>query len=42
MNSWLRFNEKSLPDKEALYSNLHMEDLTDVKKECLKSLIIQT
>ena len=30
MDSWGRFNEISLPDKEAFYSNLNMEDITDV------------
>ena len=30
MDSWLRFNEKSLPDKDTFYSNVHMEDITDV------------
>ena len=30
MDSWEIFNETSLPDKEAFYSNLHMEDITDV------------
>ena len=30
MDSWERFDETSLPDKEALYSNLNMEDITDV------------
>ena len=30
MDSWLRSNESSLPNKEAFYSNLHMEDITDV------------
>ena len=30
MDSWERFNEASLPDKEAFYSNLNMEDVTDV------------
>ena len=30
MDSWERFNETSLPDKEAFYSNLSMEDITDV------------
>ena len=29
MDSWERFNETSLPDKEAFYSNLNMEDITD-------------
>ena len=27
MDSWQRFNETSLPDKEAFYSNLNMEDI---------------
>ena len=30
MDSWERFNETSLPDKEAFYNNLNMEDITDV------------
>ena len=30
MDSWQRFDEISLPDKEALYSNLNMEDITNV------------
>ena len=30
MDSWQRFDETSLPDKEAFYSNLSMEDTTDV------------
>ena len=30
MVSWERFNEISLHDKEAFYSNLSMEDITDV------------
>ena len=30
MDSWQRFDETSLPDKEASYSNLNMEDITDV------------
>ena len=30
MDSWLRFSEASLPDKETLYSNLHIKDITDV------------
>ena len=29
MDSWRRFDETSLPDKEAFYSNLNMEDITD-------------
>ena len=30
MDSWERFDETSLPDKEAFHSNLNMEDITDV------------
>ena len=30
MDNWQRFDETSLPDKEAFYSNLNMEDITDV------------
>ena len=30
MDSWERFDEKPLPDKEAFYSNVHMEDITNV------------
>ena len=30
MGSWQRFDETSLPDEEAFYSNLNMEDITDV------------
>ena len=30
MDSWQRFDETSLPDKEAFCSNLNMEDITDV------------
>ena len=29
MDSWQRFDKTSLPDKEAFYSNLNMEDITD-------------
>ena len=30
IDSWQRFDEASLPDKEAFYNNLNMEDITDV------------
>ena len=30
MDNWKRFDETSLPDKEAFYSNLNTEDITDV------------
>ena len=43
MDSWEKFNETSLPDKEAFYSKLNMEDITDVDykhaKIVFKSLI---
>ena len=29
MNSWERFDETSLPDKEVFYSSLNMENITD-------------
>ena len=42
MDSWERFNEKLFPDKEAFYSNLNMEDITEVDyrhaKRVLKNL----
>ena len=31
MDSWERFNEKSLPRKEDFYSNLNMEDIDDYR-----------
>ena len=30
MDSWERLNETSLPDKEAFYSSLNLENMTDV------------
>ena len=30
MDRWERFDETSLPDKEAFYSSLNMKDITDV------------
>ena len=29
MDSWERFNEKSLPDKRGFYSELNLADITD-------------
>ena len=29
MDSWERFDETSVPDKKAFYSELHLEDITD-------------
>ena len=41
MDSWERFDETSLPDKEAFYSSLNLENITDMQKECLITLIIK-
>ena len=42
MDSWERFSETSLPEKEAFYSSLNMEHITDVDhryaKRVFKSL----
>ena len=42
MDSWERFDETSLPDKEAFYSSLNMENITDADhrhaKRVFKSL----
>ena len=42
MDSWERFDETSLPDKEAFYSSLNMEKFTDFdyryKKRVIKNL----
>ena len=42
MDSWERFGETSMPDKEAFYRSLNMEDITDVDyrhaKRVLKNL----
>ena len=31
MDSWKRFDETLLPEKEGSYSNLNMENITDFK-----------
>ena len=45
MESWERFGEISLPDKETFYISLNMEDITDVDyrhaKEHSKILVIK-
>ena len=46
MGSWERFDETTLPDKEAFYSSLNMEGITDyliidMQREYLKSLIMK-
>ena len=33
MDSWQRFAKKSLPDKEAFYSSLNMEDIKGAAKD---------
>ena len=42
MDNWERFDETTLPDKKAFYSNLNMEDITDADYRhvimCLKNL----
>ena len=38
MDSWERFDETSLSDKEAFYSNLNMENITDVDHRHAKSV----
>ena len=37
VDSWKRFGETSLPEKEDFYSNLNMEDITDADS-CKKSM----
>ena len=44
VDSWERFHETPLPNREAFYSSLNMENITDVDyrlKEYIKSLIIK-
>ena len=45
MDSWQRFDETSLPDKEAFYRNLNIENITDVdyrhEKKYLRILLIK-
>ena len=36
MDSWERFDETSLPDKDAFYSSLNLEDITDVDHRHVK------
>ena len=42
MDSWEEFNETSLPDKEYFYSNLNMEDITDVGHRHAKIVFNET
>ena len=39
MDSWERFDETSLPDKEAFYSSLNMEDITGVDHRHAKRVL---
>ena len=39
MDSWERFDETSLPDKEAFYSSLNIEYITNVDHRHAKALI---
>ena len=41
MDSWERFNETSMPDKESFYSNVNMEDITDVDHRHAKRIFNQ-
>ena len=45
MDSWKKFHETSLPNKEAFYGSLNMENITDVdyrlKEFNIKTLIIK-
>ena len=36
MDSWERFDEKSLPVKKAIYSSLNMKDITDINHRYAK------
>ena len=40
MDSWKRFDENFLPDKEAFYISLNMEDITDVDYRRATSLFL--
>ena len=39
MDSWERFDETTFPDKEAFYSSLNMEDITDVDHSHAKRVL---
>ena len=38
MDDWGKFNETSLPENEAFYSHLNMEDITDADYAHAKSV----
>ena len=39
LDNWERFDEMPLPDKEAFYSSLNMEDITDVQNRHAKTVL---
>ena len=41
VDSWERFDETSLPDKEAFYRNVNMKDITDVDYRHAKRVFIE-
>ena len=38
MDDWKKFNETSLPDNKEFYSNLNMEDITDLDYNHVKRI----
>ena len=38
MDDWKKFNETSLPDSKEFYSNLNMEDITDLDYNHVKRI----
>ena len=42
MDSWEIFDETSFPDKEAFFSSLNMEDITDVDYRHAKRVLKKT
>ena len=39
MDSWERFSETSLPEKKSFYSNLNMENITDIDYRYTKNIL---
>ena len=40
INKWEKFNKTTLPEKEELYSNLNMEDITEADYMRAKTLTL--